>query len=336
MGGSCTCTIVPYTHQTTLTETWHTPSLFVRLGPLSSEAREHAREQEGHSREPIYALAPSPRYSRSPSWSVRRRLQPKQGSRRQRHVLRRLREARVQGSRRRVAHLRRLQEHHRDDAARRVRHRSRQGRLGGQEARASKRKQCDDLRAKLCADLGENTQTCEMVKRRPRTFQPERCDMMMQHYTEVLADLKKQEEKNKPLAGGEARQDREGRGTRVRSRPTPRSRSWSSRTSSARSARARRDVAHKVKEKYSRQGPLRVPSVPALVPPERARGCRGRAGRATRRASSGSSTTSCSPNQKALDPPGAREVRQGDRPERRRPSRRRSTTRPTPPRWTPR
>ncbi len=65
---------------------------------------------------------------------------------------------------------------------------------------AEKRKKCEELVTKLCTDLGKETQTCEMVKTRTKEFPPERCDMMMQHYAEVLADLKRQEEKNKPIA----------------------------------------------------------------------------------------------------------------------------------------
>ncbi len=63
-----------------------------------------------------------------------------------------------------------------------------------------KRKKCDELVTKLCADIGPTTPTCDMVKTHTKTFPPERCDMMMQHYAEVVADLKRQEEKNKPLA----------------------------------------------------------------------------------------------------------------------------------------
>jgi protein-disulfide isomerase len=63
-----------------------------------------------------------------------------------------------------------------------------------------KRKKCDELQTKLCAEIGPETATCEMIKARTKEFPPERCDMMMQHYAEVVADLKKQEEKNKPLA----------------------------------------------------------------------------------------------------------------------------------------
>jgi protein-disulfide isomerase len=65
---------------------------------------------------------------------------------------------------------------------------------------AEKRKKCDELVTKLCAELGPETQTCGMVKEKTKEFPPERCDMMMQHYAEVVADLKRQEEKNKPLA----------------------------------------------------------------------------------------------------------------------------------------
>jgi protein-disulfide isomerase len=65
---------------------------------------------------------------------------------------------------------------------------------------ADKRKKCDELVTKLCSELGKETQTCEMVKSRTKEFPPERCEMMLSHYAEVLADLKRQEEKNKPLA----------------------------------------------------------------------------------------------------------------------------------------
>jgi protein-disulfide isomerase len=64
---------------------------------------------------------------------------------------------------------------------------------------AEKRKSCDTLTTKLCGDLGKDSSTCEMVTRETKNFPTERCDMMMQHYDEVLADLKKQEAKNKPL-----------------------------------------------------------------------------------------------------------------------------------------
>ena len=61
------------------------------------------------------------------------------------------------------------------------------------------KKKCDELVTKLCTDLGETTQTCEMVRTQTKNFTPDRCALMMQHYGEVLADLKQQEERMKPL-----------------------------------------------------------------------------------------------------------------------------------------
>jgi protein-disulfide isomerase len=65
---------------------------------------------------------------------------------------------------------------------------------------AEQGKKCDELVTKLCGDLGETTQTCEMVKTQTKTFAPDRCALMIEHYAEVLGDLKQQEEKNKPLS----------------------------------------------------------------------------------------------------------------------------------------
>lgn len=62
-----------------------------------------------------------------------------------------------------------------------------------------KQKKCDELQTKLCKDLGETTKTCEMVKTHTKSFPPDRCEMMLGRYPEVLADLKKQEDRNKPL-----------------------------------------------------------------------------------------------------------------------------------------
>jgi protein-disulfide isomerase len=64
---------------------------------------------------------------------------------------------------------------------------------------ADLRKSCDELTTKLCAEIGPTTDTCEMVKTQTKTFAPDRCAMMMQHYTEVVADLKKREDRNKPI-----------------------------------------------------------------------------------------------------------------------------------------
>jgi protein-disulfide isomerase len=65
-----------------------------------------------------------------------------------------------------------------------------------------KRKLCTELQDKLCKDVGPDTQSCAMVKSNignQKAFPPERCEMMMGRYAEVLADLKRQEERNKPL-----------------------------------------------------------------------------------------------------------------------------------------
>jgi protein-disulfide isomerase len=61
-------------------------------------------------------------------------------------------------------------------------------------------KKCDELVTKLCGDLGEKTQSCEMVRTQTKSFAPDRCVLMLEHYSEVLTDLKQQEERNKPLS----------------------------------------------------------------------------------------------------------------------------------------
>ena len=61
------------------------------------------------------------------------------------------------------------------------------------------RKDCTDLATKLCTDLGDETESCKMVREQTPNFPPQRCTTMMERYDEVLADLKKREEANKPL-----------------------------------------------------------------------------------------------------------------------------------------
>jgi protein-disulfide isomerase len=65
---------------------------------------------------------------------------------------------------------------------------------------ADARKGCDELATKLCKDIGEASETCTMVKTQTKSFPPDRCKMMMDKYADVLADLKKMEMKNAPLA----------------------------------------------------------------------------------------------------------------------------------------
>lgn len=61
-------------------------------------------------------------------------------------------------------------------------------------------KTCDDLVAKLCDAIGPTTQTCNMVKTQTKSFPPARCKSMLEHVPEILVDLKKMEDANKPLS----------------------------------------------------------------------------------------------------------------------------------------
>jgi protein-disulfide isomerase len=72
------------------------------------------------------------------------------------------------------------------------------------------KKKCEELVGKLCNDIGKETATCQMVTTQTKTFTPDRCAMMMQHYGEVLADLKQQEERLKPLSPEKAAKIAEG------------------------------------------------------------------------------------------------------------------------------
>jgi hypothetical protein len=65
-------------------------------------------------------------------------------------------------------------------------------------ARAS----CDKLVGKLCADLDPGSRTCQMVKDRTPQFPPQRCEEMMKHYDEVLAELKQMDARGGPQMGG--------------------------------------------------------------------------------------------------------------------------------------
>jgi protein-disulfide isomerase len=78
---------------------------------------------------------------------------------------------------------------------------------------AEQGKKCEELVTKLCGDLGETTQTCEMVRTQTKTFAPDRCALMVEHYPEVLADLKQQEDRLKPLSEDKASKIALGAGT---------------------------------------------------------------------------------------------------------------------------
>ena len=60
-------------------------------------------------------------------------------------------------------------------------------------------KKCTELMDRLCKDLGEETETCKMVRQTTPNFPAERCGMMLGQYDDVLKELKQQEDRNKPL-----------------------------------------------------------------------------------------------------------------------------------------
>lgn len=59
---------------------------------------------------------------------------------------------------------------------------------------------CDSLVERLCAELGEESETCALVRQRTQELSPSDCALMEQHYDEVLADLKRVQKQNQPLA----------------------------------------------------------------------------------------------------------------------------------------
>jgi len=65
---------------------------------------------------------------------------------------------------------------------------------------AEQGKSCDELTTKLCSEVGPTSETCNMVKTQTKQFPPARCKSMLEHLPEIVADLKKMEEQNKPLS----------------------------------------------------------------------------------------------------------------------------------------
>lgn len=63
---------------------------------------------------------------------------------------------------------------------------------------------CADLSARLCKDLGPDTQTCKMVEAETPKMPPEQCEMMANQYDQVLAELVAMEARNKPLDADKA------------------------------------------------------------------------------------------------------------------------------------
>jgi protein-disulfide isomerase len=59
---------------------------------------------------------------------------------------------------------------------------------------------CDTLVEKLCNDLGNETETCKMVREKTGNFPADRCKQMMSSYDSVLGELKEMEKANAPLS----------------------------------------------------------------------------------------------------------------------------------------
>jgi protein-disulfide isomerase len=62
------------------------------------------------------------------------------------------------------------------------------------------RSDCDALVAKLCKDIGEQTETCTMVKERTPSFPRAQCRQMLSNYDRVLGELQQMEKANAPLS----------------------------------------------------------------------------------------------------------------------------------------
>jgi len=61
------------------------------------------------------------------------------------------------------------------------------------------RKDCDALTTRLCSTLGENSVTCEEVKRDLPEVPPGQCRTLLEHYPELLAQLQEREARTQPL-----------------------------------------------------------------------------------------------------------------------------------------
>jgi hypothetical protein len=60
---------------------------------------------------------------------------------------------------------------------------------------------CDKLVGKLCADLPPGSTTCSMVRERTPSFPRERCEGMLSHYDEVIAELRQLDQQGGPQMG---------------------------------------------------------------------------------------------------------------------------------------
>lgn len=74
------------------------------------------------------------------------------------------------------------------------------------------RSPCETLVDKICADLGDKTETCSMVREKTPTFPAERCKQMLEHFDEVIADLRSAEQDNMPIPADLAQRQATGDG----------------------------------------------------------------------------------------------------------------------------
>jgi hypothetical protein len=66
----------------------------------------------------------------------------------------------------------------------------------------SARATCDSLVKKLCTDLPQGSRVCEMVTEKTKSFPSARCKELMEHYAEVLGELKQMEAQGGPQMPG--------------------------------------------------------------------------------------------------------------------------------------
>ncbi len=58
---------------------------------------------------------------------------------------------------------------------------------------------CEGLWDKLCKDIGDETETCKMVRSRSEEFDPKDCEAMLAEYDQVVEEVRGIEARNKPL-----------------------------------------------------------------------------------------------------------------------------------------
>jgi protein-disulfide isomerase len=69
---------------------------------------------------------------------------------------------------------------------------------------------CTTLVSRLCAELGEKTETCAMVRDKTGAFPASKCAQMMEGFDDVLAELKQMEAQNAPVSTEVAARQRAG------------------------------------------------------------------------------------------------------------------------------